>query len=289
MDWQNIFPQNNIYFKNNNGILYNGNVLELIKQFPDESVDCVISSPPYWLMRDNHTEGQIGLENDFNRYLEKIWQVFNEIYRVLKPRGTCWVNIGDTYFSKIKGTGGNRSKIQRNNKGSKFTPVRVKQKYLSKSLCLIPERFAIGMVDRGWLLRNTIIWNKTNPVPQSAKDRFTNNIEYIYFFTKNKRYYFKQQLELAKTDGYKYKNKRSVWTLPIGIFKGHHYSTFPIEIPKICIEAGCPDNGIVLDPFIGSGTTAVAAEKSNYKWIGIEINPDYCKIAKERIPNELER
>jgi len=273
----------NIYFETSSGVLYNGDTLKILKRMPDKSVDCAVTSPPYWALRDYKVEGQLGLEKTFYEYLEKLWEIYNEVYRVLKPTGTCWINIGDTYF------GNGRSKLIK-----------------TKSLCMIPERFAIGMIERGWILRNQIIWYKPNAMPSSAKDRFTVDFEKIFFFVKNKKYYFQQQLEPLKTpkvlhrtakSGYgsgelaasvrfgsdpKGRNKRTVWSINTKPFKGAHFAVFSPKIPEICIKAGCPEDGVVLDIFMGSGTTAEVAEKLGRKWIGIELNSEYCKLLKER-------
>jgi len=187
--------KNYLYFSDNSGTLYQGDALEVLKQMPDESINCVVTSPPYWALRDYGSEEQLGLEPDFNEYLEKLWAIFDEIYRVLRKNGTCWVNLGDTYYSTEKGTGGTSSKNKLGEKTFKavhFKPIKPKAKYREKSLCLIPERFAIGMVERGWILRNKIVWHKPNTLPESVKDRFTRSYEYIFFFTKSRKYYFEQ-------------------------------------------------------------------------------------------------
>ena len=325
MGWKDIFPKEKMYFETENGILFNGGVLEILKKLPAESIDNIITSPPYWALRDYGVEGQIGLEKDFNEYLEKLWQTFDEIYRVLKATGTCFVNLGDTYYGGGNNRGNTKqlSPKQASNRGA-IGQVNMKwnfKQYKAKSLCMIPERFAIGMIERGWILRNVIIWHKPDAMPESVKDRFTRDFEYIYFFAKNKKYYFEQQFEpfseaflqrikytynefkgdiqgAVKSKGAnrfaekvkagiaKGRNKRTVWSISKKPFKGLHFAPFPPDIPEICIKAGCPDGGIVLDPFMGSGTTAVVAEKLNRRWIGIEINEEYCKIAKQRILKE---
>lgn len=373
MSWKDDFPKENRYFETENGILYNGDVLEILKQLLDESIDTVITSPPYWGLRFYGNEsntiwggdkncnhefvnekvsvilsmsdksklcggkganpkqqsldgeyitgycrkcgawyGQLGLEPNFQEYLEHLWIIFDEIYRILKPEGTLWVNLGDTYFSKTKGSGGRNSPMSKR-KGTD---------YKEKSLCLIPERFAIGMIERGWILRNQIIWYKPGAMPESVKDRFTVDFEKIFFFVKQKKYYFEQQFEpfsektferikyayntykgdiqgKVKSTGQqkfadnvkqgklKGRNKRTVWKIITNKFKFAHVAVFPTEIPEICIKAGCPNEGIVLDPFMGSGTTAVVAEQLGRRWIGIEINTEYCKLTQVRIENTM--
>jgi len=307
-----------LYYENSLGKLYNGDVFEVLKVFPDESIDCVVTSPPYWALRDYEVEGQIGLEEIFTEYISRLLNIFREVYRILKPQGTLWLNIADTYY-------GNR-------KTGYFS-------YPSKCLCMVPERLAIAMIEDGWILRNKIIWYKTNGIPESVKDRFTKSYEYIYFFTKSERYYFKQQFEPVKESSIKrlqraysntskyavfdrkqnplrgmYKrlgnvkcfdggdhlvapfnplkgrNKRDVWVLPTAQFSAKkygmdidHFAVFPEEIPRICIDAGCPPGGAVLDPFMGSGTTAVVAMRMSRKWIGIELNPNYCELIVKRV------
>jgi site-specific DNA-methyltransferase (adenine-specific) len=265
--------------------------MEGLKQLPDETVDCVVTSPPYWNLRDYGIEGQMGLEPTIEEYVNKLCDVFDEIKRTLKKTGTCWVNLGDSYG---------------NGKG------------MQKSLCQIPSRFAIEMSNRGWILRNTIIWFKPNCMPSSVKDRFTVDYEFVYFFTKNKRYYFEQQLEDALTPGSVHvgkkgdkgsmiketvnatyfdrnyvtgnkRNKRCVWKIPPQGFPGAHFAVFPEKLVETPIRGGCPPGGVVLDPFIGSGTTAVVAKKLERDFLGIDISAKYCEMARERIAKVPER
>ena len=303
------------YYKTDSGVLYQGDVLEVLKSLPDESIDCVITSPPYWALRDYGVDGQLGLEPTFQEYLEKLWQIFDEIYRVLNPTGTCWVNLGDTYGQNWRGSNKQNEwhRLKRSKGEVDFMGKKKPNRGGIPDKCLlqIPARFSIGMIERGWILRNEIIWHKPNAMPSSVKDRFTVDFEKIFFFVKRKKYYFKQQLEQLKhtnASGMRFggnaakqygnavysgrvydasklsgRNKRTVWTISTKPFKDAHFAVFPPDIPEICIKAGCPENGTVLDPFMGSGTTAVVTEQSNRKWIGIELNPEYCEIAKKRI------
>lgn len=267
--------------------IIHGSALERLKELPDDSIDCCCTSPPYWSLRDYKTEGQLGLESTFYEYLDKLIEIFREVKRVTK--GTIWVNIGDTYNGE-------------------------------KSLCGIPERFAIKMTDElGLIRRNTIIWHKRNCMPSSAKDRFTIDFEYVYMFAKKLRYYFETQYEPLNWDtedryrrsvfGGK-KNimsmeqkerlsirppmgkleinplgriKRCVWTVSTKPFSGAHFAVFPPQLIEPMIKSSCPINGIVLDPFIGSGTVALVALQQFKNFIGIEINPEYIKIAQNRI------
>ena len=176
-----------------------GNSLDVLKTLPDESVDMCITSPPYWGLRDYGVYGQLGLESTFQEYITKLCQIFDEVKRALKPEGSCWVNLGDTYAS---GGGASRHKGYTDPKypngrnGSFDEPATNPQiGATDKCLCQIPSRFAIAMTDRGWILRNEIIWYKPNCMPSSVDDRFTVDFEKIFFFVKNKKYYFEQQFE----------------------------------------------------------------------------------------------
>lgn len=300
-----------------------GDSLKVLKTIPSESIDCVVTSPPYWALRDYGVKGQIGLESNIDEYLEKIIAVFDEIKRVLKPSGTCWINFGDTYANTSKG--GHKNKLQ-NNIFDSITRLSVIPKLKTnlnippKSLCLIPLRFAIKMIEHGWILRNEIIWHKPNAMPQSVRDRFTTDFEKIFFFVKNHKYYFKQQFESLKNpkelqrryanpfEKRKYwqltrksrqnlevikrsqqkilkkgRNKRCVWTIGTASFGDKHFAVYPEKLVETPILAGCPLNGIVLDPFMGSGTTAVVAKRLNRNYIGIELNPKYIELARNRI------
>src|SRR5947209_6891825 len=179
-----------------------GDALKVIQRLPSDSIDCVITSPPYWALRDYGVKGQLGLEPSFHDYLDKLCEVFDEVRRVLKPDGTCWVNMGDTYSSPMKGGGGTGQTgdgvYDRLKRRAGFGPVKLKTGLPPKTLCQIPARFAIEMIERGWLLRNEIIWWKPNCMPQSARDRFTVDFEKVFFFVKSRRYYFKQQYEEVK-------------------------------------------------------------------------------------------
>ena len=299
-----------------------GNTLSVLKTLPDESINCCITSPPYWALRDYGIEGQLGLEPTFHEYLDRLIAIFDEVKRVLRKDGTCWVVLGDTYNSQHQAgttdgkTGWKHGKLAKDYQGRggvDFLPI--------KTLLQIPSRFAIMMTDHGWILRNEIIWYKPNAMPSSVKDRFTVDFEKVFFFVKNKKYWFEQQLEpyqeginrwggtnlkangnsvwdkgtgqntyrvrslRANNNG---RNKRCVWQIPTKPFKGAHFAVFPPTLVEPMIQAGCPENGIVLDPFMGSGTVAEVALKLNRRFVGIELNPEYIKIAKKRIKEILQ-
>lgn len=287
-----------------------GDALEVLKTLPDESVDCVITSPPYWALRDYGVLGQLGLESTFQEYISKLCNIFNEVKRVLKKEGTCWVNMGDTYG----GTGDKADyKDPKYERGRNGQSKAVNKGATSKCLLQIPNRFAIEMCARGWLLRNEIIWHKPNVMPSSAIDRFTVDFEKVFFFTKNRKYHFETQFEKAiwahdnratkgrlhyengKRDGKKglgqenfvsikqERNKRTVWKISTTKFKEAHFATFPEALIETPIKAGCPQGGVVLDPFFGAGTTGLVARKLDRHYLGIELNPAYIKIAEERL------
>lgn len=293
-----------------------GDSLEVLKTLPSESVDCCITSPPYWGLRDYGKDGQLGLESSFQEFIKKLCDIFDEVKRILKDSGTVWVNLGDTYCAGgidgfIDATDTERlwhGAVGRKKRGgSKYIP--------RKCLLQIPSRFAIEMTNRDWILRNEIIWHKPNAQPTSVKDRFNVDFEKLFLFSKKEIYYFEQQLEKsiwAETDkrainGPSYggekiaasgeyainkggafrddgmRNKRCVWRINTKPNPESHFATFPEEFVSTPIKAGCPKNGLVLDPFMGSGTTGLVAKKLGRDFLGIELNENYIKIAEKRI------
>ena len=269
-----------------------GDALEVLKSFESKSINMCMTSPPYWGLRDYKHIGQLGQEATPEEYINNLCNVFDEVYRVLKNDGTLWVNLGDTYINR-------KHKLVN---------------YKSKSLALIPHLFVIEMCKRGWICRNDIIWHKPNAMPSPVKDRFTVDFEYIFLFTKQERYYFEQQKEpnrdsyngkrgTSKTriklesamrgdisserKHYEMRNIRTTWSINTKPFKDAHFATYPDELVRVPILAGCPINGIVLDPFIGSGTTALTALELNRYFIGIELVKESIDIANNRISNYL--
>lgn len=302
-----------------------GDALKVLRPLPSESVDCAVTSPPYWALRDYGVKGQLGFEMTIGEYLTKLLSVFDEVRRVLKPEGTCWVNMGDTYSSPMKGGGGN-GKIgdgvyARLKRRASFPQRTFKSGLPAKTLCQIPARFSIAMIERGWILRNEIIWWKPNCMPQSARDRFTVDFEKVFFFSKSRRYYFEQQYEPVKDkarlsrrlfnpDGKRKRvygdryisainprsaeesrrrilrhgsRKRSVWRIAVRPYPGRHFAVYPEELIETPIKAGCPEGGVVIDPFMGSGTTALVARRLGCRFIGIELNPSYVRLARRRL------
>jgi site-specific DNA-methyltransferase (adenine-specific) len=327
--------------------ILNCDVLAGLKQLEDERVDTIMTSPPYYALRDYQVEGQIGLEKTIDEYINKLIQIFNECKRVLKKTGSCWIVLGDTYQS----TAPNTKNTTPTNTGNKMAKdnYRYDSGLPAKSLLLIPERFAIKMIDNGWILRNKIIWQKRNVIPSSAKDRYTVDYENVYFCTKSPKYYFNTQYEpyspetlkqfsqiyrgkgtkdyesndvqnpsnvkrsvikslkmppiggvkqaggdnptySGNTPPWKFgRIKRTVWTINTKPFKGAHFAVFPEALVKTVIEAGCPINGVILDPFMGAGTVALVALKMNRNFIGIELNKEYVEMAYKRIDPYLKQ
>jgi len=252
--------------------VYEGNSLDVLKTFPDESLDMCVTSPPYWGLRDYEMDEQLGLESTPEEFINNLCDIFDEVQRVLRPHGSCWVNLGDSYVrtpNEQVNQSGITAKYQYNYKHKK----NYSSKYRPKSLAQIPSRFAIEMTDRGWILRNEIIWHKPSCMPASVKDRYTVDFEKMFFFTKNPKYYFKQQLEpvkevslkraqygLDQTDhamkavnvqgldkmGERFvnpngRNKRTVWNVNVASFKGAHFAVYPPGLIESPIDAGCPE------------------------------------------------
>ena len=293
-------------------IIHVGDNLFHLTNIPDNSVDMCVTSPPYYNLRDYKNSGQIGAENTVKDFVENLCKVFDEIHRILKPTGSCWVNIGDTYDKK--------------------------------KLLQVPSRFEIAMCDRGWHLRNEIIWSKPNPQPISSKDRFWGNHEKFFWFVKDvKKYYFNRDAilvpqaeisirrmfsknnmekrkdfnasdkegfaissnsqdkhyarmreemgidkefnyeELIKSGKCPTRPEFDTWNVPSVTYKGAHFAVYPPELIEKPILSCCPEQGIVIDPFMGSGTTGEVAKLNNRRYIGLELNPEYAILANERI------
>lgn len=316
-----------------------GDCLESMKTLPDQSVNCCVTSPPYYGLRDYGVDGQIGLEQTPEDYVAKMVDVFREVRRVLRDDGTLWLNIGDSYAG---GGGGNYSKSQKQTAhGEHITNVRNRGAWLdaagvkAKDLLGIPWMLAFALRADGWYLRQDIIWNKPNPMPESVRDRCTKSHEYVFLLSKSPKYFYDhdairephtgeaakavelgfkevgqrgvndsarrglvegQSTQFSKKGHSGYfgadgkcllnplgKNRRSVWNVATRSFKGAHFATFPPELIEPCILAGCPEDGLVIDPFGGSGTTAGVAVAHGRKAILIELNNEYAKLVPERV------
>jgi len=307
-----------------------GDCIEGMKTLPDESVHTVVTSPPYFGLRNyNGGTDEIGCEQSPEDFVVKMVEVFREVKRILRDDGTLWLNLGDSYASN--GCYINSWLEKDHNKDKKHLHTKNHDRYedrkafrggayniKAKDLIGIPWRVAFALQADGWYLRQDIIWNKPNPMPESVEDRCTKSHEYIFLLSKKPKYYydFEAIKEAASTppmkrdkagEGYQAdyphgdrfskgervwgadgkKNKRSVWTVTTKPFRGAHFATFPKDLILPCILAGCPKDGIVCDPFTGSGTTAVVALNNGRNFIGCELNPDYVKIAEARIAEEV--
>jgi DNA modification methylase len=330
-----------------------GDVRDKLAELSSDSVDCVVTSPPYWGLRDYGVDGQLGLERTPGEHVEVMGTVFEEVRRILKPEGTLWLNYGDSYATTANGrsaadtkAAGNDDRTFRDKPFSTVGPVyeanyakTVRGEFTAgdrmskietsgrimaggvlkpKDLCGIPWRVAFALQDRGWWLRQDIIWSKPNPMPESIRDRCTKAHEYLFLMAKSERYYFdfeaiqedaaypegagnKAPYEVPgqrhgensnlggsvhKIGAREKRNRRSVWQVNTQPFPEAHFATFPPALIEPCILAGCPEGGTVLDPFFGAGTTGLVADRLQRNCIGIELNPEYAEIAMRRIQGE---
>ena len=297
-----------------------GDVRDKIKELENHSIDCVVTSPPYWGLRDYGVKGQLGLEPTYQEHIKNIVNIFQLLKPKLKDSATIWLNYGDCYATAKNGRdASNIVGDDRTFRNKPFTTIQGQLK--NKDLVMMPNRIAIALQDDGWWIRSEIIWHKPNPMPESIKDRPTSAHEKIWLITKSKKYYYdadaikencvgderkwsdtyentgsilqgKTNAKIKKTRRYSKnnslkRNKRNVWTITTKPFKAAHFATFPPDLIEPCIKAGCPEGGVVLDPFSGAGTTGIVANKLNRKAILIELNPDYIKIAQNRIDKEF--
>lgn len=258
-----------------------GDVRKILKDIPTESVQCVITSPPYWGVRDYQVDGQIGAEPEIDQYVKDLVAIFSQVRRILKPDGTFWLNIGNTYTS-----GGRKWRQEDSkNKGRAMsyrpdTPKGLKK----KDLIGVAWMVALACQQDGWYLRNDIIWNKPNCQPESVKDRLTVSHEYVFLLTKSEKYYFDQESIMENTkDGVSKKNRRTVWNINTEPYAGAHFATFPTSLIRPCILAGSKPGDIILDPFLGSGTVCVEALRLGRLGTGIELNLNYVNLAERRL------
>lgn len=302
------------YYRDDSVTLLLGDALEQLRTLPDGSVGCIVTSPPYYGLRDYDTDGQYGLEPTPAAYVDTMRRVFAEARRVLADDGTLWLNLGDSYVCSPKGT---ESKTNSLNGRSNHltTPAGSGGKngggLAPKQLIGIPWRVAFALQDDGWILRNEIIWHKPNAMPESVRDRLSGRHEHLFLLTKSARYAFDLDAirephaaperkagarafgardashQRTATGAYagpdaRGRNPGDVWSIATRPYPAAHFATFPIDLPLRCIKAGCKPNGVVLDPFSGSGTTGAAARQLGRKYIGIDLNPEYHGLARER-------
>lgn len=355
--------------------IHNMDCLAGLKLMEDKSVHCVVTSPPYWGLRNYDVDGQLGLEKTPKLFIKKIVAIFKEVKRVLRDDGVIWVNMGDSYAATQKTRAAHHlKKSTLQSKGFLYKdPINKRVNGLKpKDMVGIPWLLAFALRDDGWYLRQDIIWSKPNPMPESAQDRCTKSHEYIFLLSKKQRYYYDAKaiatpyadktyttfgipskgygdgsgmiqsenwansIEVRKPKQWKtpdgwdtgpgthgsihrngrekgriprpsdsrggnqgsgdipatnyqlgLANKRSVWTVASASFKEAHFATFPEDLIIDCIKAGCPAEGIVLDPFMGAGTTALVAQKLGRNFIGFELNPKYVEMANKRLNSHL--
>lgn len=279
-----------------------------LRGLPDNCVDCCVTSPPYYGLRDYGVDGQIGVEETPEEYISALVSVFEEVRRVLRPDGTLWVNIGDSYCAPATSScgksstlgGGKKTQAEAAKRPNKKPSGDIKQ----KDLIGIPWMLAFALRAAGWYLRQDIIWQKPNCMPESVKDRCTKSHEHIFLLSKSPKYYFdayaiKEPVMGASSTGnvqtlekqggaVQLRNKRDVWSVSTSGYKGAHFAVFPEKLIEPCILAGAPNGGIVLDPFMGSGTTAATCIHTGRQYIGFEINAEYCDLARQRIASAKE-
>ena len=263
-----------------------GDCIETMRGMPAGIVQTCVTSPPYFGLRDYGHDGQIGLEATPDEFIGKLVEVFREVKRVLRDDGTLWLNIGDSYNAhpgqrKDTDKAGNK---QQSVRGATAAPSRSVEGIKAKDLIGIPWMLAFALRADGWYLRQDIIWNKPNVMPESVLDRCTRSHEYIFLLSKNNKYYFDNNAIKEETvDSLSKRNKRSVWTIPTKPYKGAHFATFPTALIEPCILAGSQVGSIVLDPFFGSGTTGESAISLNRNFIGCELNTDYKSLQDKRL------
>lgn len=273
-----------LFLKNDSITLLLGDTHKVLKSLPANSVDCIVTSPPYYGQRDYGVQDQIGLEEHPNLFIKKLVRVFKEAKRILKPSGSLWVNIGDTYWSG-KGTPvgiDNKQKNRRFTRPQDRTGIR--PLCAPKQLLLIPHRFAIAMQEENWIVRNDNVWYKTNPTPDPAKDRSASAHEYIFHFVKERHYHydFDAVAVEAKISKQK-KSPPSVWEISTATNFKKHIAVFPEQLMRIPILSTLPPSGVLLDPFCGSGTALGYAVRlgDGRKAIGIDASLDALTEARE--------
>ena len=298
--------------------LIEGDCRDVLADMPAQSINCIVTSPPYFGLRDYGHGDQIGLEPTPAEFVEALVGVMREARRVLRDDGTRWLNLGDSYAGswgaqghRVTDGGMSGDQIRNHPKRASLTGKIMEAGVKPKDLYGIPWRVAFALQADGWYLRQDIIWHKPNPMPESVRDRCTKAHEYVFLLSKSERYHFDadaiaepaigaDRVRADRFGGNKYtegvkhsdgstftgsatRNKRDVWTIPTKGFKGAHFATFPEALVEPCILAGCPEGGTVLDPFGGSGTVGVVARRHGRNATLIELNPEYYDIASERL------
>lgn len=302
------------YYVDDSVTLFRGDALATLRGLPPESVDCVVTSPPYYGLRDYGEPGQYGVEETPSEYIETMRQVFAEVRRVLAVDGTLWLNLGDTYAGK--GNAGASVGMTRRADRAQLIPKRMNTTAEApyKSLLMIPARVSWSLIEDGWILRNRIVWNKTDAMPESVKDRLANRHEELFFLTRSPRYWFDLDAirepanplsrgktweerratgapgrhgmggaAVAKDSDFAAslagRNPGDVWSFSTAGFPGAHFAVMPERLAERCILAGCKPGGVVLDPFNGSGTTGMVAGRLGRRYVGIDLSAKFLDLA----------
>ena len=255
--------------------LIEGDSLVAMQKLPDHCAQCMVTSPPYWGMRDYGIAGQIGLEEQLQQYINSLLSVFREARRVLAPDGVFWLNVGDGYTS---GNRGYRAPDRKNPARAMANRPDTPDGLKPKDLLGIPWRLAFALQADGWYLRSDIIWHKPNAMPESVKDRPTRSHEYIFMLTQDEKYHYDADSVRENS-----RNRRTVWNVNTSPFPEAHFATFPPGLIWPCVTSSARRGDFVLDPFFGSGTVGVVAQETGRQFIGIELNPDYVAIARSRL------
>lgn len=303
------------YFADATCTLLAGDAATVLAGLPGASVDCVVTSPPYWGLRDYGVDGQIGMETSPTEYVEALRAVFAEVARVMVPSGTCWLNLGDTYSGRAN-AGPSRARHRGHGHQNGYPMVQNRTSWAPyKSAFGMPWRVAFALQDDGWTIRNAIVWHKPNGIPESVTDRLSTRYELLFLLTRSERYHFDldairephKSVSLARAARRRLTPDRSqigvgapntqnpqqsvhelgrnpgdVWSIPTTPSRHEHYAAFPVEIPRRCIAAGCPVSGTVLDPFSGTGTTGEAARRLGRRYVGVDLSTAYLDIQAQR-------
>ena len=294
-----------------------GDCRELLEGMDEGSVQTCVTSPPYFGLRDYGVDGQLGLEATPDEFVEAMVAVFREVRRVLRDDGTLWLNLGDSNSGGANSGGANSGTTNGPPVRIQNLPIKRGEGIKPKDLIGIPWLVAFALRADGWFLRSDIIWHKPNPMPESVTDRPTKAHEYLFLLSKQSRYFYDADAIREDDSGWSSgngfvrehrltylddngtargnaeqwqpgggRNKRDVWTVPSQPFAGAHFATFPPKLIEPCILAGAPEGGVVLDPFAGAGTTGLVALRHNRSFVGLELNPEYAELARDRIRDD---